>query len=178
MITPGLLVPMDQFRFLLLCRIEGLEVSWCQYYVSDPLSKNFLHMFNCRKGRILTRCAQHCSDERNFADSGEMSSGVVILGLVLVLILEMQDIRPQHLIQVRLAHQVSHYNHQIYCPQFFNISRGTWRTLLHENPCLILILKFCEKWHEDQSTLTMVLEAALGTTNPNKASIERKMDTV
>ena len=37
-----------------------------------------------------------CSDERNFADSGKMCSGVVILGLVLALVLAqvMQDNRP------------------------------------------------------------------------------------
>ena len=64
--------------------------------------------------RVLTsQCAQHSSDESNFADFGEMCSGVVILGLVLALVLaqEMQDNRPQHLIHVRLVHQVSCYNH-------------------------------------------------------------------
>ena len=43
----GDLVPRDQPRFLLQRCIESLEVSWCQYYASDPLSKNVLHMFNC-----------------------------------------------------------------------------------------------------------------------------------
>ena len=50
--------------------------------------------------------------------------------------------------------------------------------LLHENQCLIRILKFCEKWGEDQSTLTLIFEAAIGATNPNIAPIERKMDTL
>ena len=65
--------------------------------------------------RVLTsQCAHHCSDESNSADFGEMCSGVVISGLVLALVLaqEMQDNRPQHLIHVRLVHQVFHYNHQ------------------------------------------------------------------
>ena len=46
---------------------------------------------------LASQCAQHCSDERNFADFGEMYSGVVILGLVLALVLaqEMQDNRPE-----------------------------------------------------------------------------------
>ena len=58
-------------------------------------------------------CTQHCSNEINFPDSGEMCSGVVILSLVLALVLaqEMQDNMPQPLIHVRLTHQVSHYNH-------------------------------------------------------------------
>ena len=49
-----------------------------------------------------------CSDERNFADSGEMCYGIVILGLVLapVLTQERQGNRLQHLIHVRLADQV------------------------------------------------------------------------
>ena len=49
----------------------------------------------------------------NFADSGKMCSGVVILGLVLALVLaqERQDNRPEHLIHVRFADQVSLYNH-------------------------------------------------------------------
>ena len=57
---------------------------------------------------------------------------------------------------VRLADQVSYYNHQI-CRLGFKISRETWRTLMHEKPCLIRTLKFCENWREDQSTLTLVV---------------------
>ena len=34
---------------------------------------------------VASQCAQQCSDERNFADSGEMCFGIVILGLALVL---------------------------------------------------------------------------------------------
>ena len=69
---------------------------------------------------LASQCAQHCSDERNFADSGDMCSGVVDLGLVLAMVLaqEMQDSRPQHFTHVRLAHQVSHYYHQICRPRF------------------------------------------------------------
>ena len=53
------------------------------------------------------------------ADSGEMCSGVVIIGLVLALVLalEMKNNRPQPLIHGRLPHQVSHYNHQICRPR-------------------------------------------------------------
>ena len=70
--------------------------------------------------------AQHCSDERNFADSGEMCSGIVILGLVLALVLahEMQDNRPQHLNHVRLTDQVSLYTHQICRPRILTSPEG------------------------------------------------------
>ena len=58
---------------------------------------------------LASQFEQHCSDERNFADSGEMSSGVVILGLVLALVLaeEMHDNTHQHPIHVQLASQLS-----------------------------------------------------------------------
>ena len=36
---------------------------------------------------LASQCAQHCSDERNFDDSGAMCSGIVILGLVLAPVL-------------------------------------------------------------------------------------------
>ena len=51
---------------------------------------------------LASQCIQHCSDERNFTDSGEMCSGVVIQGLVhaLVLAQDRQDNRPLHLIHV------------------------------------------------------------------------------
>ena len=73
-----------------------------------------------------TQCAMHFSDERHFADSGEMCSGVVIIGLVLALVLaqEMQDNMPQHFIHVRLSHQVSHYKHQICRPRFLTSPEG------------------------------------------------------
>ena len=75
---------------------------------------------------LVSPCAQHCSDERNFADSGKMCSGVVILGLILALVLvqESQHNRPQHIIDVRLANQVSHYNHQICRPWFLTSPEG------------------------------------------------------
>ena len=75
---------------------------------------------------LASQCEQHCSDERNFADSGEMSSGVVILDLVLALVLaqEMQNKMPQHLIHVRLTDQVSCYNHQICRPRFLISPEG------------------------------------------------------
>ena len=105
---------------------------------------------------LASQCAQHCSDD--FADSGEMSSGIVILGLVLALVLaqETQDNRPQHLIHVRLADIKFPTITTRYVASSFNISRGLWRTLMHEIPCLIGILKFCGKWLEDQSTLTLI----------------------
>ena len=34
---------------------------------------------------LASQCTQHCSGERNIADSDEICSGVVILGLVLAL---------------------------------------------------------------------------------------------
>ena len=66
--------------------------------------------------------AQHCSFERNFADSGEMCSGVVILTLVLALVLAQE--RQDNLIHVRLADEVSLYNHQICRPRFLTFLKG------------------------------------------------------
>ena len=108
----------------------------------------------------------------NFADSGNVCFGVVILSLVLALVLaqERQDNRSQHLINVQFADQVSLCNHQI-CRLSFNISRRIWRMLVHENPCLIRILEFCKKWREDQSTLTLEFRATIGATNSNKVPI-------
>ena len=62
---------------------------------------------------LANQCAQHGCDERKFSDSDEMCSSAVTLGLVhaMVLAQEMQGNRPQHLIHVRLADQVSLYNH-------------------------------------------------------------------
>ena len=69
---------------------------------------------------LASKCEQHCYDEIKFADSGEMSSGVVILGLVLALVLaqEMQDNRHQHLIH---AYQITH---QICRPRFLTSPEG------------------------------------------------------
>ena len=36
---------------------------------------------------LVIKCPKHCFDEIIFADSGEMCSGVVILGLVLALVM-------------------------------------------------------------------------------------------
>ena len=55
---------------------------------------------------LASQCAQHCYDERFFADSGEMCYGIVIQGLVLVLAQERQDNRLQHLIRIGLADQI------------------------------------------------------------------------
>ena len=43
--------------------------------------------------------------------------------------------------------------------------------LMHENLCLLRKLNFCEKWSEDQSTLTLVYSAAVGATYRDKASL-------
>ena len=45
---------------------------------------------------LANQCAQLCCDERKFADSGEMCSGIVTLGLVhaMVLAQEGKDNRP------------------------------------------------------------------------------------
>ena len=116
---------------------------------------------------LASQCAQHCFDERNFADSGEICYAIVILGLVLAQILaqERQDNRPQHLIYVRLDDQVSLYKHHICRPRVLTSTEGHCK-----NPCLIRILEFCDKWREDKSALTLIFLAAIGATNPNKAS--------
>ena len=54
------------------------------------------------------QCAQHCSDERNFADSGEICSFIVILGLVQAQ--ERQDNWTKRIFPVRLTDQVSSNN--------------------------------------------------------------------
>ena len=67
-----------------------------------------------------------------FADSSEVCSGIVTLGLVLSLVFEQkqQNNRPQHLIHVHWTDQASLYKHLICRPSFLNISIswGTWRT--------------------------------------------------
>ena len=50
-----------------------------------------------------------------------------------------------------------------------NISRWTWRKLMHETPCLQIKLNFWGK-----STLTLIYLAALGATDPDKASIKNE----
>ena len=84
---------------------------------------------------LAGQCTQQCSDEKNFADSGEMYSGVISLGLVLALVLvhEKQENRPQHLTMYGrltkfLSFTISSVAHG------FNTPRGTWRMLVHENP--------------------------------------------
>ena len=45
----GELVPSNRPRLLLLRDIESLDVYWCQYYASDPLSKELsFTSSNCR----------------------------------------------------------------------------------------------------------------------------------
>ena len=73
-----------------------------------------------------SQCTHHSSDVRNFDDSGEMCSGIVILGLILALVLaqETQANRPQHLIHVPLTDQGSIYNHLSRRPQFLKSPEG------------------------------------------------------
>ena len=54
------------------------------------------------------------------ADSSEVCSGIVILGLVLSLVFaqKRQGNRPQHRINVQLTDQMSLYNHQSCRPRF------------------------------------------------------------
>ena len=58
-----------------------------------------------------------------FADSVEVCSGTVILGLVLSQFFrtKRQGNRPQHLIHVQLTDQMSLYNHQGCRPRFLNV---------------------------------------------------------
>ena len=78
--------------------------------MSDLLSKNVPHIVDMSDER--TDQSMCTTFKGNFADSGKMCSGVVILGLALALVLaqERQDNRPQHHIHVRLADQVSLYD--------------------------------------------------------------------
>ena len=48
---------------------------------------------------------------------------------------------------------------------------------MYENLYLLRKLHLCEKWSEDQSTLTWVYLAVMGATDPNKASLSRKIVT-
>ena len=90
---------------------------------------------------LVSQCAQHCSEERNFDDSGEMCSGIVIIGLILALVLAQEtEERPQHLIHVRLADQVFLYNHQIYRPRFLFLPRD-----MAKNPSLSEYGNFAKK---------------------------------
>ena len=93
-----------------------------------------------------SQCAQHCSGERNFADSGEMCYGIVILGMVLALVLaqKRQDNRPQHLIHVGLTDQVFLYNHQICRPRCLT-SPGDMANIVHKNPMFDPNIEFLRK---------------------------------
>ena len=100
----------------------------------------------------------------------EVCSGIGMLGLVLSLAFaqERKDNRPQHLIHVRLTDQVSLFTTRSVVQGFK--PEGSWRTLMHENPCLHRKLIFCEKWREDQPTLTLIYLAAMGATDSDKVS--------
>ena len=64
-------------------------------YYGCPKCPTHVLMWAC-----LMSLLAHCSDDRHFADSGEMCNGIVILCLVLALafVQERQDNRHQHLI--------------------------------------------------------------------------------
>ena len=96
-------------------------------------------------GPSIQRCHRHAKrwqvwpvNTHNivFADSSEVCSGTVILGVVLSLVFaqKRQGNRPPHLIHVQLTDQMSLYNHQSCRPRFLNISIswGTLRTLMHK----------------------------------------------
>ena len=82
---------------------------------------SIVYMSDARTGQSMRTTLKD-----KFADSGEMCSGIVIIGLVLALLLaeERQDNRPQHTIDVRLADQVSLYNHQICHPRLLTSPEG------------------------------------------------------
>ena len=116
-------------------------------------------MNNCRNFKLRNLCnhehpaykeywpvnAHNIGLMKETADSGEICYGIVILGLVLELVLaqERLDNRPQNLIHVGLADQIFLYNHQICRPQCLT-SPGDMANMMHETPCSIQILKFCE----------------------------------
>ena len=81
---------------------------------------SIVDMFDERTGQSMRTTLKD-----KFADSGKMCSGVVILGLVLALVLtqENQNNRPQHLIHVRLADQVSLYKTPDLSPRFKHLPR-------------------------------------------------------
>ena len=145
----------DQHQYLLQHCIERLRVSWCHYYALDSLSKTVTNMFNlqtCLMSELTRQCAQHC-----FADSSEVCSGIVILGLVLSLVFA-------HKGRTTDLNTSSMYTWLIKCPSIttrsvdlglkFSISRETWRTLMHENLCLLRKSNFAKNgvktsqpWH-------------------------------
>ena len=103
--------------------------------------------YTCLISSLASQCARHCSDDWSFADSGEMCSGIVTLGPGTG---TDSGTGKTGLIHVLLTDQeVTLCNHKIYCLWFLT-------SLMNENPCLIQILKFCEKWREHQLTLTLI----------------------
>ena len=74
------LVLRDQHRYLLQHCIERLGVSWCHYYALDP-HRHVKIVDTSDERTVTSQSAQDC-----FADSSEVCSGIVILGLVLSLV--------------------------------------------------------------------------------------------
>ena len=76
--------------------------------MSDPLSKISYASSIVDMSDERTDQSMRTTLKGNFADSGNVCFGVVILSLVLALVLaqEKQDNRPQHLINVQFADQV------------------------------------------------------------------------
>ena len=92
----GDLVLRDQHLYLLQHCIERLGGGGgsFHYYALDPLSKNVIDMLKlqpCLMSEATSQYAQHC-----FADSSEVCSGIIFLGLVLSLVFaqERNDNRP------------------------------------------------------------------------------------
>ena len=113
----GDLVLRNQHLYLLQHCTERLWGSF-HYYALGPLSKNvrdMLKLQTCLMSKLTSQCAQYC-----FADSSEVCSGIIFLGLVLSLVFtqERKVNRSQHLIYVQLTDQVSLYKHLICRPRF------------------------------------------------------------
>ena len=99
--------------------IESLEVSWCQYYALDPLSNKVLYISNCRH----VWWGHWPVNAHNFADSGEICSGSQSETWYLHWFWHGKS-RTTGLNHVRLAYQVSLYNHQICRPWFLTSPKG------------------------------------------------------
>ena len=80
----GDLVLRDQHQYLMQQCIERQGVSWCHYYALDPLSQIVIDMLNFR--HVLWANWPVNAHNIVFADSSEVCSRIVILGLVLSLV--------------------------------------------------------------------------------------------
>ena len=120
-----------------------------RWTLCPKMSKACYTVDNCK---LTSRCAYYC-----FADSSEMCSGMIILGLVLSLVFEQKG-------KTTDLNTSSMYTWLIKCPSIItrsdvlglniSISRGTWRTYMYENLCLLRKLNFAKNgvqtsklWH-------------------------------